>query len=124
MAFLHDIALKLRDHIRKSGRSNAEASRDLGISKQRLQQYLDEDAMPESGFLCEVSKQWNLDFTYRGWSFGSAAFKGAKGPRAAAQEQLRLFDTPQVLRNEKWEVRVHRRNPKSLELSIEIKLVS
>jgi transcriptional regulator with XRE-family HTH domain len=123
-AFLRDIARKLNDHIQQSGKSKAEAARELGISKQRLHQYLEEGAMPESDFLCEVSKRWSLDFEYRGWSFGSAAFKTAKGSENIHAEQLSLFDKPQILRNEKWEVRVQRRNPRSFDLSIEIKLVS
>lgn len=122
-AFLRDIAKKLGDYIREKKMSKAAAARALGISRQRLQKYLDKEMLPGANFLCRVSEKWKIQFVYKGNGFASTAFKVPHATKVAS-EQLKLFDKPQILRNDKWEVRVHRRGPSGLDLAIEIRLVS
>ena len=124
MAFRRDIAEKLKDYIQRNFQSQAQAARDLRISRQRLQKYLHRQMTPGSDFLCDVAQRWNLEFMYRGRLFAAGAFKTAPQANADSRPQLSLFDKPQVLRNDQWEVCVHRKGPKSLDLSIEIRLVS
>jgi transcriptional regulator with XRE-family HTH domain len=123
-AFRRDIAAKLRDYIQRNVKSQAQAARELGISRQRLQKYLQREMTPRSDFLCDVAQKWNLEFIYRGRPFAAGAFKTVPRAKVGSEWQLSLFDKPQVLRNDEWEVRVHRKSPKSLDLSIEIRLVS
>lgn len=124
LAFRRDIAQKLGDYIQRNNKSKAQAARELGISRQRLQKYLEKEMTPKSDFLCDATQKWNLEFAYRGRSFAAGAFKKPPAVKGRSEAQFSLFDKPQVLRNDEWEVRVHRKSPKSLDLSIEIRLVS
>jgi len=123
-AFLRDVATKLTAHIALTKKRKIDAARELGISKQRLHKYLKGEMMPGSDFLCQVARKWNLEFEYRRVKFGAAAFEAVLPVAKGQADQLVLFDTQQVLSNEKWEVRVHRRRPGHVDLSIEIKIVS
>ena|SRR6266478_3478472 len=123
-ALLRDIARKLSDHISRNRLQKADAAAELGITKQRLHKYLRAEMVPGADFLCQVAEKWNLEFSYRRHSFGATAFRKDQGALKVGWEQLELFDQPQVLKNDRLEVKVHRRTPKSLDLSIEIRLVS
>jgi hypothetical protein len=125
-AFRKDVASKLEAYISKKFKSKTAAARALGISKQRLHKYLTAAMTPKSDFLCMVARKWKLRFRYRRVLFGAGAFRSS--PLAVTSssigDQLGLFDIPQVLRSRKLEVTIHRKNPRSMNLSIEIKLVS
>ena len=124
MEFRRDIATKMDEYIRRHKKSQAQAARELGISRQRLHRYLKRLMTPKSDFLCTVALKWNLEFTYRGRSFAAGAFKKPPGTKRVDLVQGELFKTPQIFRNDEVEIRIERKNPKGFNLSIEIRQVS
>ena len=122
--FRREISGKMTDYIRRHyDGSQAKAAAGLKISRQRLHSYLKVKMTPKTQFLHQVCTEWGLEFSYHGINFSADAFKLPQRG-AAPSEQMGLFDIPQVLGNEQWEVEVHRKSANRFDLSIRVRAAS
>jgi hypothetical protein len=106
--------------------SESAAADDLGISRQRLSQYLKCRMTPKSDVLLVAAWKWNLSIEFEGKTFGLT--KGRRRPPAQVTGQLTFdyFDEPCVLHNDdgKVEVKLSRKKSDRLALELEIQLAS
>jgi DNA-binding phage protein len=102
----------------------AKAAADLGISRQRLQRYLDRKATPHSDLLLLAMKKWGIKLRCFEVEFSENAFREKTAEALLPAPQASLFDEPLSLRNDRLQVRLARKPAGVLKISLEVKLAS
>jgi DNA-binding phage protein len=118
------VAREFRRVIDERFPSAAKAADDLGISRQRLQKYLDRKATPHSDLLLLAMKKWGIRLQCFEVEFSQGAFQGKTAEEAPGPQQLDLFDEPLTLRSERVELRLARKGEDSLRITLAVKLAS
>jgi len=120
-----EFAQHLRKAVERFGSADATA-RDLGISRQRLQKYIEKKMTPKADVLLVAMANWQLEFAYEGIVFSTR--RQRRPVKKAISEQLTLdyFDRPQVLFDDgkKIAVRVARKRIDRLTFAVEVRLAS
>ncbi len=104
--------------------SAAKAADDLGISRQRLQKYLDGEATPHSDLLLLAMKKWGIRLQCFDVEFSQSSFQAKTAEEAPRPPQLSLFDEPVALQNERVELRLARKAGGILKVTVAVKLAS
>lgn len=118
------VAREFRRVIDQRYPSAAKAADDLGISRQRLQKYLDRKATPHSDLLLLAIKKWGIRLQCFEVEFSQGAFREKTAQEAPGPRQLNLFDEPLTLRNERVELRLARKAEDTLRITLAVKLAS
>lgn len=118
------VAREFRRVIDQRYPSAAKAAADLGITRQRLQNYLERKATPHSDLLLLAMKKWGIKLRCFEVEFSESAFREKTAEELLPAPQLSLFDEPLSLRNDRLEVRLARKPAGVLKISLEVKLVS
>jgi transcriptional regulator with XRE-family HTH domain len=122
--FRHDIANQLRAAMKSRELNQTDASRELGITKQALSQYLREKSTPQGDILARVCAKWRITVRYRDTEFTLGALEAVRTRTTPEALQLDLFREPQVLENAHIVVSVARSHKSTLQVTIKMKQVT
>lgn len=125
--FRRQLSDQLRRAIGTSRGEQSRAARELGISRQRLNQYIHGAAFPKFDILARVAKHWNLRFEYGGVELPESALNAVQVRADAAEQpprQLDLFASPQVLQYNDVTIRIQAQKREALHLMIDVKRAS
>jgi len=124
LRFRAEVAEKLRAECDNRGLSQAEAAKELGVTRAAFHQYLKGKATPQAAILARACIKWNLKLRYRDQEFGAQAFASGLEPDGGNGRpgfQLALFDEPQRFENEQVIVVLKRSHASSLQVTIQMK---
>ena len=95
-----ELSRQIKDCLHCRGLSEAAAARELGVTRQAMNKYVQGTSAPRIPVLLRAEAAWQIKFKFRGITlFGERA-----GPQPEARsligEQMPLFDQPQLLENQ------------------------
>jgi hypothetical protein len=122
--FRAEFAAQLRVHIKQRFSSDAAAAKDLGISRQRLQKYMERAMTPGADFVFSVMSRWKIPVRFGGTKFTASGFRPRPRTRPEVDRQLEfdLIDMPQILKNKTIQLKAVRRSDSILRVMLDIKL--
>jgi transcriptional regulator with XRE-family HTH domain len=121
--FRREVALRLKQAIRKHELTHSKAAKLLGVTRQTLWLYLHEKSAPGSVVLKKACQLWKLSLSVGGFDFDDRAF-GPSGKQRPKPRQLDLFEALEQLRPDQIETKVIGRVRGSYELRVRIKVAS
>jgi transcriptional regulator with XRE-family HTH domain len=101
--------------------SQKEAAKQIGISPQRFNLYLAKQATPSAFVFLKACKRWNLKVVHEGVEFSARKLSKKQQSRLQSPEQLPLFSVLKELGDDSLDVRINKKGPDRLDLSLEIK---
>lgn len=124
LLFRAEIARVLSRVIGEERGAQAQAARQLGISRQALNLYLARKATPSSAILGRACALWpplsfSVDQDHITITMDSSSFK-APHPQSLPPTQLLLFDAISEVDNQQLEVKVLKRGVNSIDLKVSI----
>lgn len=85
-----EVCREIDAHIRKTGITDAQAARDLGVRKQMIQPYRLGKTLPGTQALARACVIWGLKFEYQGMTISAASFSGGEPKIVSRPQQLEL----------------------------------
>ncbi len=98
-----------------------EAAKQIGISPQRFNLYMAKEATPSAFVFLNACKRWNLRVVHKNVEFGAKKLSKKQQSRRERPEQLLLFSVLKELGDDSLGIRINKKGPDRLDLSLEIK---
>jgi transcriptional regulator with XRE-family HTH domain len=118
-AYRAEVARTLRRAI--GTKKQAEAARELGISRQLLNLYLREKATPKPALLAKACKKWGMKFSYAGIEIPGNATYADNGQLRPNPVQLSLFQAIDTLRDADIAVKIDAKQSDTVRLKLELR---
>lgn len=119
-----EVAAKFREVVERRFKNNkTRAANSLGITRQRLQPYLEEACTPGADVLALACERWEIELTVGNITLSARQLRKRTALVEPKQPiQLGLFNRPQELSSRNVVAVVRRKDLKTLALALEITL--
>lgn len=119
--FRSEVAKKLRQVMKDRNLTEADAARQLKISRQAFNKYVREEATPHGEILARACALWDVTLKYRGADFTGNAFIATPTKAQPEVLQMDLFAEPLKVENKHVLVTIQRSQKQTLQVTIQVK---
>jgi len=132
MSEAEGLEMRLREEIKRLfeeamsryGIKQNEAAKQIGITPQQFGNYLAKGATPSAFVFLTACKIWNLKVIHENVEFGVKKLSNKQRSRLPSPDQLLLFSALKELGDDSLGIRINKKGPDRLDLSLEIKFVA
>jgi len=119
--FRLEVSQKLKAAMREHDLTESDVARELGISRQAVNQYVNAKSTPQGDILARACAKWGIRLRFRGAEFSGKAFGAAFVRSEPDVLQMGLFKDPVRLGNDDVEVVLERSRKSTLRVTIRMK---
>ena len=110
--------------VRHRIKTQKEAAQQIGVNPATFSLYIKKEVTPSAFVLLKACKRWNLRVVHDGVEFTARQLSKKEHSRRKSPEQLPLFSALKGLVDDNLGIRINKKGPDRLDLSLEIKFAS
>ena len=121
MQLREEIKLRFKEAMFRHRINQSQAAKQIGITRAAVSRYMATSATPSAFVFLKACKRWNLRVVHDGVEFGARNLSKKQQSRRESPEQLPLFSALKELGDDSLGIRINKKGPDRLDLSLEIK---